>query len=121
MDDLISRREATSIPVPKEYGKIFESIADAFETGWNEALSCVNMLPPAYERKNAEPVRHGKWIEQEDWGDTYYDCSVCGESFVLLEGTPRENLYYYCPNCGAKMDKDSTEDDEGGAETDDGR
>ena len=48
MGDLISRHEATSIPIlPKEHIKIFKSIDDASETGWNEALSCVNMLPPA--------------------------------------------------------------------------
>lgn len=48
MSDLISRQDATSIPIlPKEHRKIFKSIDDAFETGWNEALSCVNMLPSA--------------------------------------------------------------------------
>ena len=56
----------------------------------------------------AEPVRHGRWIEQEDLHmDTYYDCSVCGESFCLIDGTPTDNLFSYCPNCGAKMDGDS--------------
>lgn len=50
-------------------------------------------------------VRHGKWIEQEDgFGDTYYDCSCCGESFCLIEGTPTDNMYNFCPNCGARMD-----------------
>lgn len=47
---------------------------------------------------------HGEWIEREDWnGDSYYDCSVCGESFVLCDGTPSMNLYHFCPNCGADM------------------
>ena len=47
----------------------------------------------------------GEWIEREDWdGDNYYECSVCGESFVLIDGTPSMNLYHYCPNCGAKME-----------------
>lgn len=50
---------------------------------------------------------HGEWIEREDWnGDSYYDCSVCGESFVLFDGTPSMNLYHYCPNCGADMRKE---------------
>ena len=48
MSDVISRQDATSIPViPKEHRKQFMSIDDAFETGWNEALSCVYMLPSA--------------------------------------------------------------------------
>lgn len=47
--------------------------------------------------------KQGKWIEREDPnGDIYYDCSECGESFVLIEGTPSENLYNYCPNCGSR-------------------
>lgn len=46
----------------------------------------------------------GKWIEQEGFdGDTYYDCSECGESFCLIDGTPADNLYNYCPNCGSKL------------------
>lgn len=45
----------------------------------------------------------GKWIEHEDWYDTYYECSSCGEAFSLIEGTPEDNEYNYCPNCGADM------------------
>ena len=51
-------------------------------------------------------VRHGHWIEQEDGNlDTYYTCSSCKEDFDLIAGTPCENLYNYCPSCGAKMDE----------------
>ena len=47
----------------------------------------------------------GRWIEKDGFdGDTYYDCSECGESFCLIYGTPTDNLYNYCPNCGAKME-----------------
>lgn len=47
----------------------------------------------------------GYWIEREDsYGDPYYECSKCKESFVLIDGTPRDNLYNYCPNCGARME-----------------
>ena len=48
------------------------------------------------------PIKRGEWIEQEDgFGDTYYDCSCCGESFCLIEGTPTDNMYNFCPNCGS--------------------
>lgn len=54
---------------------------------------------------DAEPVKHAYWEEKQDMnGDTYYHCTNCKEGFVLLEGTPKDNLYYYCPNCGAKME-----------------
>lgn len=50
---------------------------------------------------DAEPVRHGHWIEQtpEDrysWAP--WRCSEC----KLPSGKHQTN---YCPNCGAKMDK----------------
>ena len=60
---------------------------------------------------DAEPVRHGKWIETEDniTFDTMYKCSECGEEFMLIDGTPTQNLYNYCPNCGAKMGESDNE------------
>lgn len=53
----------------------------------------------------AEPVRHGKWKQWDSYGfEDTYECTACGESFVLIEGTPITNGYKYCPLCGAKMD-----------------
>lgn len=45
------------------------------------------------------PVRHGYW---KDHGYKW-QCSECGV-LMDLDGTPRENLLFYCPNCGARMD-----------------
>lgn len=54
-------------------------------------------------------VRHGRWVQCfEDWrkqieGDK---CSVCGfEHYGTSIGH-----YHYCPNCGAKMDKEASDD-----------
>ena len=57
----------------------------------------INHLPSAQpERKK------GKWIEQDDgWDGVYYECSECGEAFTLIDGTPTDNLYNFCPNCGS--------------------
>lgn len=65
------------------------------------AESCVVHAPTV----DAVPVRRGKWIEKEDWNvdDYYYTCSVCGEDFVTVDGTPSENLWNFCPNCGDDM------------------
>lgn len=52
----------------------------------------------------AEEVVHGKWIEIDDYGDAHYQCDQCKEEYVLIDGTPKENQYNYCPNCGAKME-----------------
>lgn len=43
---------------------------------------------------DAEPIRHGEWIESKVGG--YDKCSVCRESTLAK--------YNFCPNCGAKMD-----------------
>ena len=59
---------------------------------------------PYFEDKT-EQVKHGEWIECfEDWrqqiaGD---ECSHCG----FQHYGSSINHYYYCPNCGAKMDKE---------------
>lgn len=56
------------------------------------------------ETVDAEPVRHGRWDDVSDYCDTIYRCSACSEEFTLIEGMPQDNLYNYCPHCGAKMD-----------------
>lgn len=57
-----------------------------------------------------EPVRHGKWVEQEDFcGDLYYTCSACKIDWVCIDGTPAENGMHYCPNCGANMHGGNTD------------
>lgn len=54
----------------------------------------------------------GRWIEQTDTqNDVYYVCSNCKEAFTLIEGTPTDNLYNYCPNCGAKMKSEDRNED----------
>ena len=44
----------------------------------------------------AEPVRHGHWIDNDIDSEAWNFCSVCGEQAI--------DNYDYCPNCGAKMD-----------------
>ena len=62
---------------------------------------------------DAEPVKHGewvkaKWIDINDW-TTWRECSCCGEALPKnIKGYGRKEFWYfrYCPNCGAKMDKE---------------
>lgn len=64
----------------------------------------ISKIPAA----DVAPVRHGRWIEQEDQMlDVYYTCSACKEDFYIETTGYTEKdmfLYTYCPNCGAKMD-----------------
>lgn len=46
------------------------------------------------------PVRYGRWVPADQFGDCCYTCSECGferDAYLLDVGN-------YCPNCGAKMD-----------------
>ena len=55
---------------------------------------------------DAEPVRHGEWILNPCnlYNDATWVCSVCGNEWVLIDGTPLDNQMNYCPKCGARMD-----------------
>ena len=77
-------------------------------SAYNGAISDVADMLTHFPAADVQEVRHGRWIEQEADMDTIYECSVCGEPFVTIEGTPADNLWNYCPNCGAKM---ANEDD----------
>ena len=57
----------------------------------------------------AEPVKHGEWVWDSD--NDRYVCSRCNkEPSGDCNGGCVSHLSDYCPNCGAKMDKEN--DDE---------
>ena len=43
------------------------------------------------------PVRHGRWVDNGIPDSILSGCSVCGF-------TCGSSSFFYCPNCGAKMD-----------------
>lgn len=56
---------------------------------------------PAIE---AEPVRHGRW---ESFDDNSWRCSECRrENCYAYDEISQRFTDFYCPNCGAKMDKE---------------
>lgn len=57
------------------------------------------------EKADAEPVWHGKWTRKHNYGS--WECSECGCK-VNRTNPLKGNIwnYYYCPNCGARMDED---------------
>ncbi len=62
----------------------------------------------AFPAADVQPVRHGRWIDKrniEHDGEWY--CSECGnEVTICMCGKDETREYPYCPNCGAKMDKE---------------
>lgn len=55
---------------------------------------------------DAEPVRHGHWIEAHDNDGLDYECSnrKC-QCRISYNGAKVSGDFNYCPNCGAKMDE----------------
>lgn len=75
------------------------------EIGGEPTMCKTVMMIAEMPTVEAVPVRHGRWETTEDYGgDCIYRCSVCGEKWVLIVGTPNDNNMLYCPLCGAKMD-----------------
>lgn len=96
--DLISREETMdvikSLQITLGGENIFRPEAKA------SVLECLDFVP----KVDAEPVRHGRWIENgPDWV-----CSYCGMEFKdEIEFIKLDYDYcmpHYCPHCGAKMD-----------------
>ena len=58
------------------------------------AISEIEMLPAA----DVAEVRHGRWEKH----GSKWQCTGC-KVLMSIDGTPQENLLYYCPNCGAYM------------------
>ena len=59
-----------------------------------------------YEKidRNLKEPKQGEWIDISDgWQEGTFRCSSCQMEFVLIEGTPEDNEYNFCPNCGADM------------------
>ena len=82
-----------------ERGALIEKISKIKPSGaFTEALNEL-MLKIISEQPTADvqEVRHGDWIKSKN----ERKCSICG--YFYFTNTKSFN---YCPNCGAKMDKE---------------
>ena len=80
----------------------FHGFLSAQEGKAKEELEALDLAIKALEERTT-----GHWIEDiyEDYTPNHdtWECSNCGEPYLLMEGTPENNKYNYCPNCGARM------------------
>lgn len=100
-EDCISRTQAIKAMDELENEDI-EAYGCSIPEGFDgeRARQAICLLPSVQPKPKT-----GHWIEKDGFdGDTYYDCSECGESWTTIEGTPWNNGMKYCPNCGAKME-----------------
>lgn len=78
---------------------------------YNQCNLTVGFAAALMPEIEAEPVRHGRWIETRynPVGDTMYcDCNCSNCNFEIT----REKGRYpkFCENCGARMEGDSDND-----------
>ena len=96
-NDLISRRAAKLALIEKGQHSRRYKWGEIWELNGLEIREVLNNLPSVQPEQ-----KPGRWIETDDCD--VWRCSECDEYFCLYEGTPQDNKYYYCPNCGAKME-----------------
>lgn len=80
----------------KEYIGREEAIL-AVRHAWAKGLEptqYIEQIPAA----NVVEVRHERWEKH----GSKWQCTGC-KVLMSIDGTPQENLLYYCPNCGAYM------------------
>lgn len=61
---------------------------------YGELLGCIDDTP------TVDPVVHGRWIFGTTLNHDWMKCSEC------LKSQTQTLVFSYCPNCGAKMDKE---------------
>lgn len=77
---------------------------DGYEKGKACTQAYQDIRDGIKEEPTIEPRKKRKWIEQDAGGDgVFYECSVCKAAFTLMDGTPSDNNYNFCPNCGYQM------------------
>ena len=90
------------LTMSKEYIERQRAIVDAcnslelYPSEYAELENALNRIPAA----DVAPVVHERWEKH----GSKWQCTGC-KVLMSIDGTPQENLLYYCPNCGAKMDK----------------
>ena len=74
------------------------------EIFWTESEQAAvrNFLAKRPKVDVAEVV-HGRWIDEYP----YARCSECNAEWIncITDNDPK--IFYYCPNCGAKMDEEA--------------
>ena len=50
----------------------------------------------------AEPVKHGRWVSDDS--DVLFHCSECETQISTSWDYDCDEMWNYCPHCGAKMD-----------------
>lgn len=66
-------------------------LSDEYKKRWLESVDLSSV--------EVEPVKHGRWINDNGLHKCSVRCSNCDEQYIAYPGE-----FKYCPNCGMKMD-----------------
>ena len=72
-----------------------KNTGDMLASDMRKILQEIDLCPAA----DVEPVRHGRWIVEEDRYN-HWHCSECGYVIGVMKMDA-----LYCPRCGAKLDR----------------
>ena len=80
-----------------------------FKTRDKAILITSKQLEASVDKFIAERYEHdadGDWLLYEDEDTNAWECSECHEVVQLMDGSPFENGWHYCPYCGLRMEKE---------------
>ena len=80
-----------------EYIKREDALAAMSKYGITKNMRA-NKAVAALPAADVAPVVHAQWIFNDDWWE--FRCTNCRDAVGNIK------KYNYCPNCGAKMDKE---------------
>lgn len=82
----------------KKYIEVNDLLKHLPDEPYKGAIRRVLQQAPAAD---VAPVVHARWVKR----GCKWQCTHC-KVLMSIEGTPKENLLNYCPNCGATMDEE---------------
>lgn len=113
-DNIILTQDAIKRGLKAIAGFITDKYGDLSIDYCTEAFNGLHITNPVSMREiigdaiktiDDQQQKKGHWIEKVDFdSNPYYECSVCGVLWTMIDGTPEDNGMKYCPRCGARLE-----------------
>ena len=97
-------KEIDKLPEKREKMRLIDADALPKYEGYALSADAVARAVENAPTVDAEPVRHGHWVQVVDNRGVHFVCSNCGE-------WEYHQAQKYCGECGARMDNRRSEDE----------